>query len=61
MIVDDLIATAGTLIATTKLVELLGGDIVECALLVELPELKGKERMEKTGHKIFSLIQFEGH
>src|SRR3989344_5657852 len=36
LIVDDLIATAGTLAATIKLVELLGGQVVECALLIEL-------------------------
>jgi len=61
LIVDDLVATAGTLVATIKLIELLGGEIIECALLVELPELHGRETLENMGYKVFSLIQFEGH
>ena len=58
LIVDDLIATGGTLHATIKLVELLGGKIVECAVVVGLPDLKGKEKLE--GYDVFSLVEFEG-
>ena len=58
LIVDDLIATAGTMAATIKLVELLGGKIVECAFLVELTDLKGRDKLKN--YKIFSLIKFEG-
>ena len=61
LIADDLIATSGTCAATIKLVELLGGKIVECAFLVELPELHGREKLENMGYKVFSLIQFEDH
>lgn len=61
LIADDLIATSGTCAATIKLVELLGGNIIECAFLVELPELHGREKLENMGYKVFSLIQFEGH
>ena len=57
LIVDDLIATAGTLCAACKLVEKLGGKIVECACIVNLPELKGKE---KVSYPVFSLVEFEG-
>jgi len=61
LIVDDLIATSGTCAATVKLVELLGGKIIECTFLVELRELRGREKLENMGYKVFSLIQFEGH
>lgn len=60
LIVDDLIATAGTCLAAAALVSKLGGDIVECAFIVELPELGGREKLEKQGYKVFSLVQFEG-
>ena len=58
LIVDDLIATSGTALATIKLVELLGGEIVECAFLVELIDLKGREKLKN--YNMFSLIKFEG-
>lgn len=58
LIVDDLIATGGTVSAAAKLVERLGGDIIECAFVVELPDLKGREKLE--GYKIFKLCEFEG-
>lgn len=60
LIVDDLMATGGTLTATIKLVELLGGEVIECTLLVDLPDLKGRFKLEKSGYKVFSLIEFEG-
>ena len=58
LIVDDLIATGGTIAATIKLVEDLGGIIVECVFLVELPDLNGREKIK--GYKIFALTEFEG-
>ncbi|MFO7913753.1 MAG: adenine phosphoribosyltransferase [Desulfotignum sp.] len=58
VIVDDLIATGGTVGATVKLVRKLGGDIVECAFIVELPDLKGREQI--TGCPVFSMVEFEG-
>jgi len=58
LIVDDLIATGGTIAATIKLVEDLGGTIVECVFLVELPDLNGREKIK--GYKIFALTEFEG-
>ncbi|MEK6983713.1 MAG: adenine phosphoribosyltransferase [Nanoarchaeota archaeon] len=60
LLVDDLIATAGTLVAATNLIEKLGGKVIECAVIIELPDLHGRELIEKKGHKLFSLIQFEG-
>lgn len=58
VIVDDLIATGGTMGATVKLVRELGGDIIECAFLVELPDLKGREQIEDCD--LFSMMDFEG-
>jgi len=58
LIVDDLIATGGTIAAATRLVEKLGGIIVECAFLVGLPDLKGWELIKN--YKTFTLTVFEG-
>ena len=58
VIIDDLIATGGTVAAAIKLVERLGGEIVECAFVVELPDLKGRDLIK--GKNIFTLVEFEG-
>lgn len=58
LIVDDLIATGGTIGAAIELVQKLGGTVVECCFLVELPDLKGREKTR--GIPIFSLTAFEG-
>jgi adenine phosphoribosyltransferase len=56
LIVDDLLATGGTVSATIDLVERLQGEVVAVAFLVELRELRGRERLEK--YDVISLIQF---
>ncbi len=56
IIVDDLLATGGTVKATIELIERLGGIVVECGFLCELPFLKGREKLK--GYEVFSLIQF---
>ena len=58
VIIDDLMATGGTLAASAALVEKLGGDILECAFVIELPDLKGREKMGD--RNLFSIIEFEG-
>ena len=60
LLIDDLIATAGTAKAAANLVRKLGGNIVECAFIVELPDLHGREKLEKEGYRVFSLVRFEG-
>ncbi|XP_022879122.1 adenine phosphoribosyltransferase 1-like [Olea europaea var. sylvestris] len=45
LVVDDLIATGGTLSAAIRLLERVGVDVVECACVIELPELKGRNRL----------------
>ena len=57
LIVDDLIATAGTADAARKLVKKLGGTIVECAFIVELTDLKGRDKLK--GENIYSMVEFE--
>jgi adenine phosphoribosyltransferase len=56
LVIDDLLATGGTMAATLDLVERLGGNIVEVAFLIELEFLKGRERLP--GRDIFSAISF---
>ena len=56
IMVDDLLATGGTMEAAAKMVERLGGDIIEMAFVVELPLLKGRERL--ANYDIHSLVEF---
>ncbi len=56
LLIDDLIATGGTALASCKLIEKLEGEIVECCFPIELPELKGREKLSK--YPVFSLIKF---
>lgn len=58
VIIDDLIATGGTIEAITKLVESLGGEIVKIVFVMELEGLNGKEKLSK--YDIASLIKYEG-
>lgn len=60
LLVDDLIATGGTAEAAVKLIEAMGGEVIECCFVVDLPDLGGRKRLEKHGHKVFSLCEFEG-
>ena len=56
IIIDDLLATGGTVKATKHLVEKLGATVVGSCFLIELEELKGRENLE--GIKIFSLMKY---
>lgn len=56
VIVDDLLATGGTVEATIKLIEKLGGVVVGIAFLIELDELKGREKIEK--YPILTLMKY---
>lgn len=59
--VDDLLATGGTIEATTKLIRKLGGVVEHAAFVINLPEIGGDKRIEKLGIEVFSLCEFEGH
>lgn len=58
LLIDDLIATGGTVEAAVKLLEKLGGEIVECAFVIDLPDLKGREKIKD--YKVYTLMEFEG-
>lgn len=60
LLVDDLIATGGTAEAAVILIEKMGGKIVECCFMIDLPDIGGRARLEKRGHKVFALCEFEG-
>ena len=56
LLVDDLLATGGTMGAGCRLIEQAGGTVIGCAFLVELTDLKGRELLRP--HEVFSLIQY---
>ncbi len=58
VLVDDLLATGGTMEAAAKLVEELGGEVVKMIFLLELKGLKGRERLSK--YDVDSVVQYEG-
>ena len=60
LLADDLIATGGTAEAACKLIENMGGKVIECCFVIDLPDLNGRKRLEKQGHKVFALCEFEG-
>jgi len=57
VIADDLLATGGTAAATAELVTKLGGTVVECAFVIELSFLKGREKLKSYG--VFSLLRYD--
>ena len=58
VLIDDLIATGGTIEAAAKLVELLGGEVVKMVFLMELAGLKGREKLAQ--YDVESVIRYEG-
>lgn len=56
VIIDDLLATGGTVEATIKLVEKMGGEVVGCSFLIELEDLKGRELLK--GYEVNSIMQY---
>jgi len=58
LLVDDLLATGGTMKAACNLVEKMGGIVAGCAFVIDLPDLKGSEKL--AGYEIFKLVDFEG-
>jgi adenine phosphoribosyltransferase len=60
LLMDDLLATGGTAEASVKLIQRLGGTVIESAFVIELPALNGAEKLKQLGVPLFSLISFEG-
>ena len=60
LIVDDLIATGGTVEAAVKLVQKMKGVVLECCFIIDLPDIGGSKKLESMGQNVFSLCEFEG-
>ena len=60
LLVDDLLATGGTALASAALIEKLGAVVTEMCFIVDLPEVGGKKKLKDKGYKIFALTEFEG-
>ena len=61
LLMDDLIATGGTLLAGKKLIEKLGATVTEAAVIVDLPELGGSAKIRASELALFTLLDFAGH
>jgi len=60
LVIDDLIATGGTALATVELIEQVGGEVVGCGFIVDLPDLGGAARLRERGLRVQALCAFEG-
>jgi adenine phosphoribosyltransferase len=61
VLIDDLIATGGTMMAGMRLLERMGATVIEGAAIVDLPELHGSQRLREAGLQLFTLVSFGGH
>ncbi len=61
LLIDDLIATGGTMLAGKRLLERLGATVIEGAVIVDLPELGGSAKIREQGLPVFALVDFQGH
>ncbi|MEC6880907.1 adenine phosphoribosyltransferase [Photobacterium sp. NCIMB 13483] len=61
LLVDDLLATGGTIEATTNLVRRLGGDVKDAAFVINLPDIGGEARLQGLGLDVYSICDFPGH
>ncbi|MBN8035515.1 phosphoribosyltransferase family protein, partial [Vibrio vulnificus] len=61
LVIDDLLATGGTIEATVRMIKQLGAKIVDAAFIISLPDLGGEERLAAEGIHSFSLVEFPGH
>lgn len=58
LLIDDLIATGGTLMAATRLLQRLGANVIEAAAIIDLPELGGSQTIEATGLPVYTVCSF---
>lgn len=61
LVVDDLLATGGTIAATAKLIRRLGGKVTDAAFIINLPDLGGEARLNNCGINCYCLVNFAGH
>lgn len=61
IVMDDLLATGGTLLASLELLKRVGARVVGCAVVIDLPDLGGSRRIRDTGVPVFSILEYPGH
>lgn len=61
LVIDDLLATGGTIEATAKLIRRLGGEVTDAAFIINLPDLGGEKRLNSLNINCYSLVSFDGH
>lgn len=61
LVIDDLLATGGTIEATVSLIRQLGGDVSHAAFVINLPEIGGQKKLEALGLEVYSICEFDGH
>lgn len=59
VVIDDLLATGGTALAACKLVKRVGAEVVASAFIIELDPLKGREKIEASGVKVVSMLNYD--
>lgn len=60
LVVDDLLATGGTVLGAINLIEKTGGKIDECCFIVDLPDLGGSQKLKDKNYPFYTLVEFEG-
>ena len=58
LIMDDLLATGGTMLASIELLKRIGANVVGCAVVIDLPALGGRKRIEDAGYEVFSIVDY---
>jgi len=58
LLIDDLIATGGTMLAAAKLLQRLGANVVEAACIIDLPELGGSKAIKETGLPVYAVCEY---
>jgi adenine phosphoribosyltransferase len=61
LVMDDLLATGGTLLATLELLRKMGAKVIGCAVVIDLPDLGGSQRIRESGYDVYSILDFPGH
>ena len=58
LIMDDLLATGGTMLAAIHLLKKIGADVAGCAVVIDLPFLGGRKKIESAGYEVFSILDY---
>jgi adenine phosphoribosyltransferase len=61
LVMDDLLATGGTLLASIELLKRVGARVVGCAVVIDLPDLGGGRKIRDAGYPVFSIVEYPGH